>query len=205
MFHLSTVKEETYRLLQSLFLIEKINKQFALAGGTALALQLGHRHSIDLDIFSPHDFNTREIEITLSSVPEFDFKLVNANKQMLFAYINQIKCDFVHEPAKQIRPFIEQDGVKYFSIEDIAAMKMHTICGRGKKKDFFDVYVLIEKYGWQTMLKWFEEKYDSSQLYFLWRSITYFEDAEEDVDIEGYDPYTKDWQEIKTFIFKNCS
>lgn len=205
MFHLSTVKEETYRLLQSLFLIEKINKQFALAGGTALALQLGHRHSIDLDIFSPHDFNTREIEITLSSVPEFDFKLVNANKQMLFAYINQIKCDFVHEPAKQIRPFIEQDGVKYFSIEDIAAMKMHTICGRGKKKDFFDVYVLIEKYGWQTMLKWFEEKYDSSQLYFLWRSITYFEDAEEDVDIEGYAPYTKDWQEIKTFIFKNCS
>lgn len=205
MFHLSTVKEETYRLLQSLFLIETINKQFTLAGGTALALQLGHRQSIDLDIFSPHEFNTREIEITLSSVPEFDFKLVNANKQMLFAYINQIKCDFVHEPAKQIRPFVEQDGVKYFSIEDIAAMKMHTICGRGKKKDFFDVYVLIEKYGWQTMLKWFEEKYDSSQLYFLWRSITYFEDAEEDVDIEGYAPYTKDWQEIKTFIFKNCS
>lgn len=137
MFHLSTVKEETYRLLQSLFLIETINKQFVLAGGTALALQLGHRHSIDLDIFSPNEFNTREIEITLSSVPEFDFKLVNANKQMLFAYINQIK-------------------------------------------------------------------YDSSQLYFLWRSITYFEDAEEDVDIEGYAPYTKNWQEIKSFIFKNC-
>lgn len=204
MFHLSTVKEETYRLLQSLFLIETINKQFALAGGTALALQLGHRQSIDLDIFSPYDFNTREIEITLSSVPEFDFKLVNANKQMLFAYIKQIKCDFVHEPAKQIRPFFEQDGVKYFSIEDIAAMKMHTICGRGKKKDFFDVYVLIEKYGWQTLLTWFQEKYDSSQLYFLWRSITYFEDAEEDVDIEGYAPYTKNWQEIKSFIINNC-
>lgn len=205
MFHLFTVKEETYQLLQSIFSIEVINKQFALAGGTSLALQIGHRQSIDLDIFSYDSFDVREIEIALSSVPEFDFKLTNARKQMLFAYINQIKCDFIQEPAKLIKPFIEKDGVKYFSVEDIAAMKMHTICGRGKKKDFFDVYALIEKHGWQTMLKWFEEKYDSSQLYFLWRSITYFEDAEEDVDIEGYAPYTKDWQEIKTFIFKNCS
>ncbi|MEI2707411.1 MAG: hypothetical protein V9E96_00140 [Chitinophagaceae bacterium] len=45
---------------------------------------------------------------------------------------------------KLIRPFIEKDGVKYFSIEDIAAMKMHTICGRGKRKYFFDMYALIE-------------------------------------------------------------
>jgi hypothetical protein len=61
---------------------------------------------------------------------------VNSNQKMLFAFINKIKCDFVQEPAKLIRPFVEYDGVKYFSIEDIAAMNMHTICGRGKKKDF---------------------------------------------------------------------
>ena len=124
---------------------------------------------------------------------------------MLFAFINHIKCDFVQEPAKLINPFIEYDGVKYFSVEDIAAMKMHTVCGRGKKKDFFDIYALIETFGWQKMLEWFETKYGSSQLYFLWRSINYFEDAEEDADIIGFPPFTKNWQEIKAFISKVLS
>jgi hypothetical protein len=73
MFHLSTVEEETYQLLKSLFTIDKVSNQFALAGGTALALQLGHRQSIDLDIFSPESFNTREIEILLSSNSDLDF------------------------------------------------------------------------------------------------------------------------------------
>ncbi|MEI2707410.1 MAG: hypothetical protein V9E96_00135 [Chitinophagaceae bacterium] len=54
------------------------------------------------------------------------------------------------------------------------------------------------------MLGWFEEKYDSSQLFFLWRSIAYFTDAEEDVAIDGYEPYTKNWEEIKSYILKNC-
>jgi len=169
-----------------------------------LALQIGHRHSIDLDIFSPSNFDTREIEIALSVVPEFNFTLVNKSKHMLFAFINQIKCDFIQEPAKLIKPFIKKDGIKYFSIEDIAAMKMHTICGRGKRKYFFDMYALIELYGWSKMLGWFEEKYDSSQLFFLWRSIAYFTDAEEDVAIDGYEPYTKNWEEIKSYILKNC-
>jgi predicted nucleotidyltransferase component of viral defense system len=123
---------------------------------------------------------------------------------MLFAFINHIKCDFVQEPAKLLNPFIIHEGVKYFSVEDIAAMKMHAVCGRGKKKDFFDIYALIQTFGWQQMLLWFEQKYDSSQLYFLWRSITYFEDANEDADIVGIPPFTKNWEEIKTFISKEC-
>lgn len=123
---------------------------------------------------------------------------------MLFAFINHIKCDFVQEPAKLLNPFIDYDGVKYFSVEDIAAIKMHTICGRGKKKDFFDIYALIETFGWKQMLEWFEKKYDSSQLYFLWRSINYFENAEEDADIAGFPPFTKSWKEIKEFITEKC-
>ena len=205
MFHLFTVEEETYNLLKTIFSLPEIKQQFALAGGTGLALQLGHRKSIDLDIFSPKHFDIREIEIIISTTPGMNFELVNSNQKMLFAFINHIKCDFVQEPAKQIRPFIDHDGVKYFSVEDITAMKMHTICGRGKKKDFFDMYALIETYGWQKMLEWFQEKYDSSQLYFLWRSITYFDDAEDDADITAFPPFTKSWEEIKEYIRDKCS
>jgi hypothetical protein len=109
-----------------------------------LSLQIGHRQSIDLDIFSPDNFDTRQIELILSSAPGFHFEFVNSNKKMQFAFINHIKCDFVQGLAKLINPFIDYDGVRYFSVEDIAAMKMHTICGRGKKKDFFDIYALID-------------------------------------------------------------
>ncbi len=86
----------------------------------------------------------------------------------------------------------------------LAAMKMHAICGRGKKKDFFDIYVLLHLFEWKEMLKWFELKYGSSQLFFLWKSITYFVDAEEDVDIRGLSPYDATWDKIKNKIESKC-
>lgn len=205
MFHPSIIEPDTYKTLQSIFESDEINKNFALAGGTSLALQLRHRHSIDLDIFSPYPINTRNIELSISSSPALNFQLVNSNKNMLFAFVNSIKCDFIYEPSKLLQPFVVNDHVNYFHVNDIAAMKLHTICGRGRKKDFFDMYVLIENFGWQNILKWFGEKYDDSQLYFLWRSIVYFTDADEDPDIKGIAPYTKSWKQIKEYIKKNCT
>lgn len=205
MFHRSTITNETYLLLKELFSHPEIKEQFALAGGTALALQTGHRISIDLDIFSHKSFNTREIEILLRSEKKFQFDFVNRTERMLFAYINKIKCDFILEPATLIQPFIEEDGINYFHIQDIAAMKMHTVCGRGKKKDFFDIYVLLELYDWSKMLEWFEKKYGSNQFYYLWRSINYFIDADEDTDIEALPPYNQSWEEIKEIIIEKTS
>jgi predicted nucleotidyltransferase component of viral defense system len=205
MLHLTTVSEETYNLLRKVSSIELIASKFALAGGTALALQIGHRRSIDLDFFSPDEFNVKELEITLAGNKELNFQFINSNSRMLFCYINNIKCDFVHEPAKVIKPFFIFDHVPYYSVEDIAAMKMHTICGRGKKKDFFDIYALLEKYEWKDLLDFFVKKYGEDQLLFLWRSIGYFEDAEEDPDIAGLHPFEKTWDEVKQIILKKCS
>ena len=205
MLHLTTVDSSTYSLLQQLFTEEMIKDNFALAGGTSLALQIGHRRSIDLDIFSPEKFNLKELETLLSMSEKIDFSYTGSNSSMLFSFINNIKCDFVLEPANLINPFIEMEGVNYFSVADIAAMKMHTICGRGKKKDFFDIYALLELYDWEQMLKWFIEKYDETQLYFLQRSILYFEDAEDDPDINGIHPFIKSWKEIKDIIISKCA
>jgi predicted nucleotidyltransferase component of viral defense system len=205
MYHPTTVSGETYALLKEIFKIDTINKQFALAGGTSLALQIGHRHSIDLDIFSTTPFNTKEIEIILSDYKGFKFTYTGNNSRMLFCYINNIKCDFVHEPAQLLHPFIEHDGVNYFSIPDIAAMKMHTICGRGKKKDFFDIYALLQSYSWKEMLEWFGRKYGEDQFYFLWKSIEYFTDADTEADIKGIPPYNKSWEEVKKYITDHCA
>ncbi len=205
MIHLTTIDKETYELLQKLSSIEIISSKFALAGGTSLALQIGHRKSIDLDFFSPTLFDVKELEIILSGDPAINFQFISSNSRMLFCYINNIKCDFVNEPAILINPFLHHDKVRYFSVEDIAAMKMHTICGRGKKKDFFDIYALLELYSWKDLIGSFKKKYSEDQLYFLWRSILYFEDASEDPEIKGIKPFDKKWDEIKTTIIKKCS
>jgi len=205
MLHLTTIDTATYLLLKEVFTTEIIKNNFALAGVTSLALQIGHRQSIDLDIFSPKPFDVKELEIILTTSTNFSFKYAGNNTQMLFGNINNIKCDFAHEPATLLMPFIVADGVSYFNVEDIAAMKLHAICGRGKKKDFFDVYALLQLYNRETLIDWFTQKYDDKQLFFLWRSILYFEDAENDPDIEGYPPFTKDWKEIKEFITTSFS
>lgn len=205
MLHLSTIDKNTHLLLQDLFNITFIKNNFALAGGTSLALQTGHRKSIDLDFFSIHEFNIKELEIILSSSKIFKFLYTGNNSRMLFSFINNIKCDFIHEPASLLNPFEVIDGINFFSIADIAAMKLHTICGRGKKKDFFDVYTLLQRFDWDTLIGWFIRKYDEKQVFFLWRSILYFEDAENDPDINGLPPYHKNWNEIKDYLVKTCS
>ena len=205
MLHLSTVDSSIYDLLQKIFNTKFIKNNFALAGGTSLALQIGHRKSIDLDIFSTHQFDVKELEIILSSSSDYTFNYSGNNSRMLFGNVNGIKCDFVHEPVALLEPFLVDDGVNYFSVEDIAAMKLHTICGRGKKKDFFDVYALLQLYSREKLIEWFTKKYNEDQLIFLWRSVMYFEDAENDPDIDGYAPFTKDWDEIKKLIMAEFS
>jgi predicted nucleotidyltransferase component of viral defense system len=204
MFHRSTVDLSTFQLLQSVFKIDFVKSNFALAGGTSLALQVGHRKSIDLDFFSEKKFSTRELEIILTDSTTWKYEASGISERMLFCFLNRVKCDFVNEPFPLIEPFIEEEGILLYSLKDIAAMKLHTICGRGKKKDFFDVYVLMQLFGWKQLLKWFEQKYGGSQLFFLWKSIIYFSDAEDDVDIRGIAPYTVSWGEVKEYILKNC-
>jgi predicted nucleotidyltransferase component of viral defense system len=204
MLHLFTLNDQTFQLLKVISAVPFVQENFALAGGTALALQIGHRASIDLDFFSRTAFDVKELEIILTSQSNFQFNYSNNNSRMLFGFADQVKCDFIHEPAKQINPFILEDGIHFFSIEDIAAMKLHTICGRGKKKDFFDTYCLLQKYSWDELIHLFISKYNETQLPFLWRSILHFEDAENDPDIKGMAPYEVSWEEIKSYILKTC-
>lgn len=198
MFHLSTVDRATFSLLQAVSKTGFIKSQFALARGTSLALQIGHRKSIDLDFFSPNKFSSDELGIVLAGNDTWTYEPVSKSERMLFCFLDKIKCDFVNEP------FQEEQGIRFYSLKDIAAMKLHAICGRGKKKDFFDIYVLIRVFGWSQLLQWFEKKYGQSQTFFLWKSISYFEDAENDVDIRGMAPYDVSWAEVKEAISSAC-
>lgn len=202
--HLSTIETETYEILKQIFQLGIFKNKFALAGGTSLALQIGHRHSIDLDIFTNEKLNIPELEAFFFKQKKLKVNTVGKNSFMLFTFINDVKCDFVEQPYPLINPFLKIDDVNYFSVEDIAAMKLHTICGRGKRKDFFDVYALLQKYSWQNLLDFFKLKYGDGQYYALYRSIQYFVDAEKDNKINGFAPYNVKWEQVKKFILKTC-
>ena len=138
MLQLQTVKPNTLELLKSLMQKEYLNS-FVLVGGTALALQMGNRESIDLDLFSTDDFSSNEI---LSSLLN-DYQIIVNNQltQTLISTINQVKVDFIKFHYPFIRPFVIIENVRMASIEDIAAMKLDAITGRGSKKDFYDLFL----------------------------------------------------------------
>jgi predicted nucleotidyltransferase component of viral defense system len=160
--------------------------------------------SVDLDLFSGTSFSTENLNKELNAGFHPEYELLGMNKSMLFTNIKKVKCDFIVEPAVTIKPHVFMKGVRLYRVEDICAMKMHTICGRGKKKDFFDIYALLQLFSWEEMLGWFKEKYGDSQYYYLWKSIQYFEDAEDDPDIVGFPPFSATWEQIKEEVSQKC-
>jgi predicted nucleotidyltransferase component of viral defense system len=155
---------------------KKYLNSFVLVGGTALALQLGNRESIDLDMFSTADFSANEV---LSSLLN-DYQIVVNNQltQKLISTINQVKVDFIKFHYPFIRPFVVIENIRMASVEDIAAMKLDAITGRGSKKDFYDLYFLLQQFSIDDLFSFYIEKYPHQTTFHVIRSLTYFEDAE---------------------------
>ena len=175
MLQLQTVKPNTLELLKSLMQKEYLNS-FVLVDGTALALQMGNRESIDLDLFSTADFSSNEI---LSSLLN-DYQIVvnNQLKHTLISTINQVKVDFIKFHYPFIKPFVTIENIRMASIEDIAAMKLDAITGRGSKKDFYDLFFLLQHYSIDDLFSFYSEKYPHQTTFHVIRSLSYFEDAE---------------------------
>lgn len=203
MLHLNSINEITYQLLQSLFLKEYL-KDFALAGGTSLALQLGHRKSIDIDLFSFEDVSMPEISLLLEN--DFaDIQVRRTTHVFIFCTINGIKTDVVkHNKAILLKPCITKNGIRMYSVEDIAAMKLNAICGRGSKKDFYDIYVLLQHFSLKELLAFFDRKFNSDNSWMALKSLQYFEDAEQNAVPDLLISFPE-WEKIKKFITKTVN
>lgn len=198
MLHYQTVDPNTLELLKSLMQKDYL-KQFVLVGGTALALQIGHRKSVDLDLFTIQDFSTDELLPTL--LQDYRLQPDMQMPQTLICSIEDIKVDFIRFKYPFIRPFVEIDGIKMLSVEDIAPMKLDAITGRGSKKDFYDLYYLLQLFDLEKLFALYKEKYPHQTTFHVARSLVYFEDAENNPD-----PYIFDkkltWTKVKKAIVK---
>lgn len=203
MLHLNSINDVTHQLLQSLCTRDYLNS-FALAGGTALALQLGHRRSIDIDLFSIKEVDMNEISLQLLNDYE-DIVLRKTTKVFIFGTIRGVKSDFVkHNKVALLNPVITIDGIRMYSVEDIAAMKLNAVCGRGTKKDFYDIYLLLQQFTLTELLDFYESKFQSDNAWMALKSLQYFEDAEENEPPDLLIRFPE-WQVMKNFITKTVN
>jgi predicted nucleotidyltransferase component of viral defense system len=195
MLHYQTIDTTTLEVLKKLLSVE-IFRHMRLAGGTSLALQYGHRKSIDLDLFGtlPPDSIAITAELGLMG----DVQNLQNHQNIKSYIINGIKVDFVNYPYPWIRPLIVEDNLRLASDIDIAAMKLAAITGRGSKKDFIDLYFLLNRYSLPELLNFYAEKYTDGSVFMVLKSLTYFDDAEEDA--EPLQLMTYSWAEVKKEI-----
>jgi len=199
MLHIKTVEPHTLSVLRQLMEMPEL-KIFSLVGGTALSLLYGHRMSIDLDLFSNKHFDNNEIINAFEN--EFQDKFIMEQKPPrfgIFCYIDKVKVDIIRHPHPLIRPEIEKDGIRMFSTEDIIAMKVQAILGRGKKKDFWDVAELIKHYSIADFIQYHKEKYTTQNLLItVPQAITFFADAEDSEDPISLNKQT--WKSVQEEI-----
>ena len=195
MLSLRTIEPHTLELLRAL-MQEAALSELRLVGGTALALQYGHRSSVDLDLFGKIDVDGYELQSILSKYGVL--KVENETKIIHQYYIDNIKVDVVNYPFEWISPIIEEDGIRLASPIDIAAMKVNAIEGRGTKKDFIDMYMLLQHYSLKEIIAFYQQKYPNYSIFRALRSLTYFEDAEDQFMPRMFIEDT--WEDMKLYI-----
>ncbi len=195
MLHYQAIDSTTLELLKKLLRLAGF-EQLRLAGGTSLALQYGHRKSIDLDLFGEFTMDTIMLSSHLGSIGEVK---ILQNLQHIKSYlIDGIKVDIVNYPYPWIGPLLSIDQIRLASDRDIGAMKLAAITGRGAKKDFFDLYFLLKRFTLRELLSFYNQKYMDGSAFMVIKSLVYFEDAEADVDPVQLIPAS--WSDVKSSI-----
>ena len=198
MLSYQTVESYTLELLKKL-MAEPSLTGMRLVGGTSLALQYGHRSSIDLDFFGTLDDDPLSIRECLEGIGHVS--VLKETKSIRIYDLDKVKIDFVDYSRYQwLTEAITEDGLRLASPKDIAAMKVNAIEGRGTRKDFVDIYFLLQHYSLDEILGFYQEKYPEHSVFRALMSLSYFEDAEKQMMPKMFSKVS--WDEMKAYIIK---
>ena len=172
--------------------------EYYLAGGTALALQIGHRSSYDFDWFTPKLGDPESLLQRLKS-SNIDFKVQSIAYETVYIMSGDVQMSFIGYSYPMLQPKVlwPENGIYLAGLNDIASMKLSAIASRGSRKDFVDLYYLIKhSLSLQKYLELFMKKYDNRDIGHVVRSLVYFEDAESEPEIRAIG--STNWEQLKS-------
>ncbi len=200
MLYLETVESSTLELLKKLQRLPVL-EQTRLVGGTALALQLGHRKSIDLDFFGTVDCEAEYLRESIAGIASLT--ILKESPHIHIYIVDGIKVDIVNYKYPWLDDVVVEQGLRLASVSDIAAMKITAIIGRGTKKDFIDIAFLLHHFSLEEILHFYAAKYNDSSVFMAMKSLAYFDDAEADPMPDMF--VNQSWQQVKAHILSKIS
>jgi len=175
--------------------------EFYLGGGTALALQLGHRTSVDFDFYAPRKFDNQQMAQTINRLfPGTDITPEQPENTLRLDVIGTEISAFYY-PYPLLEPLVDYGSVSLASLTDIAAMKTAAVVQRARQRDFYDIYYLIKELGMEKIITatyqkfpWYEENN-----VVVFTSLTYFTDADNDLEAERVKVFDRNvtWEMVK--------
>lgn len=192
-------------------LLKKFNKtvrayEFILAGGTGLALRLGHRISVDLDFFTRKAFSTEKVFQGMKRLG-LNPKVLEESEGSLTVTIDGIKVSMFRYPYPFIEEMEDADGVPVAGVIDIASMKIVAISQRGAKRDFFDLYFILQGIPFWKIAENMARRFGNDRLnpVHIGKSLVYFNDADTDPDqrLLSKNKPSLEWEKVKKFFVKN--
>ena len=196
MLHYETISPNLLSVLKKIQSLPELSA-FRLVGGTSLALQIGHRISVDIDLFTDKSFDIDGLQKTLGKT--FDsFEVLWANKNGFVSNIDNIKVDFFDWHISFLNAAVTEDGICVADKEDIGAMKLEAITTRKEKKDFIDIAFLLRSYDLSQLLTAHKAKYPFMSTKFVLESllaVDYADNTEPPIMVIHYD-----WKRTKSLI-----
>lgn len=199
MLHKETVNPGTLDLIQALMKDNQLNS-FYLVGGTALSLRIGHRESIDIDLFSSSDFDGNELAEHLRNKYGADVKRHKEN--YVSGSIGEADFDFISHKYPSIKPIENIEGIRMMSNQDISAMKINAIVNSGQRiKDFIDIHYLLKEMPLDEIIGFYCQKYPNVDANTAKSSLMYHNDIDFNIPVKLMDGKLK-WQDVHGSIVK---
>ena len=179
-YHLEGLKPKQVKVLHQMGLLMQ-ERGFYLGGGTALAIYLGHRLSVDLDWFLPNSINDALILAGSLREAGLDFVTTRTGPGTLHGTILGVRVTFLqfHYPLLQPLTHWKEMGCSLASLDDLACMKLSAIAQRGQRKDFCDIYFLANKHrSLQELLGLHQRKFKIRDIGPVLYGLSYFDDAD---------------------------
>jgi len=199
MLHKETVQPSTLELLEKLMQVEELGN-FALLGGTSLALRWGHRISEDIDLFTNQSFD--ELAVTEAIATHFPNTIVLAQeKQTVRLFIENVKVELIAPKRPYLYPIEILENIRFFSVADAMSFKMNAIERRGSRKDFYDLHEALQYHSLEELIGFYCQKFTTHNTIHLIKSIVYFADADQEPKFKSFKK--ESWEHIKESIIKH--